>query len=153
MMNRLDRESQRLMPYQPSKRNSDELPLVWRVLTVVGIPALILVVFNVWSGGEIFRFIELAASDESGGGPTDQAYVAPESVIEDPTQNEIEDAMSGAWDCFYEPSMNNDWHDDVICRNGVESFRPILLAESGFVTEDEMRAAGDAYEAEVNAGR
>jgi hypothetical protein len=55
-----------------------------------------------------------------------------------------------AWDCSYEPSINDNWHDDVLCTNGIESFRPNLLPDSGFVTEEEMTAAGQAYEVELN---
>ena len=66
----------------------------------------------------------------------------------EPAEDEINRMMS--WDCFYEPTMNENWHDDVICRRGSESFRPLLL-EGQFVTADDMIAAGDQYAAELNA--
>ena len=47
--------------------------------------------------------------------------------------------------------MNENWHDDVYCTDGVDAIRPILL-EGQFVTEADMIAAGEAYEAELNAG-
>jgi len=72
----------------------------------------------------------------------------PEPVEDyEPTEDQINQAMS--WDCYYDPTMNENWHDDVICRRGTEAFRPILL-EGQFVTEADMVAAGDAYEAELN---
>ena len=55
-----------------------------------------------------------------------------------------------AWDCFWEPTINDDWHDDVLCVQGLESKRPILLKDRDFVTEDDMRAAAAEYEAKLN---
>ena len=75
----------------------------------------------------------------------------PEVVLSEPTETEIQDSTRATWDCFYDPSINENWHDDVVCHNGVDSFRPILLPDSGFVTEDEMSVAGDGYERELNA--
>lgn len=57
---------------------------------------------------------------------------------------------SVGWSCSYEPTMNENWHDDVICRNGQESHRPSLL-EGQFVTEDDMRSAAADYEAYLNS--
>lgn len=73
--------------------------------------------------------------------PSVREAVEPEPVILDPAP--------GPWDCFYEPTMNEDWHDDVLCTNGLQSERPILLPGQ-FVTEDDMRAAGEEYEAMLN---
>ena len=74
-----------------------------------------------------------------------------EPVFQEPTDEQIRDALGDdEWSCYYDPSINNDWHDDVVCRNSFESFRPILLPELGFVTESEMIAAGEAYEVELN---
>lgn len=62
-----------------------------------------------------------------------------------------QDAAGGTWQCAYEPTINNDWHDDVICANGQNSIRPRLLEDERFVTEEEMIAAGQAYEAKLNS--
>ena len=59
-------------------------------------------------------------------------------------------ARSGSWSCYLSPTINENWHDDVICRNGSESVRPNLLTNDSFVTEAEMLAAAAAYEAELN---
>lgn len=120
---------------------------------VVGLPIGLLLFFNLWSGGEIWEFIEAVAV----GASDDRSTQAPprpagESDSFEPTDEEIRDALGTSWNCFYDPSMNNNWHDDVVCRNGVESYRPILLADLGFVTEEEMRAAAEAHEAELNSG-
>ena len=77
----------------------------------------------------------------------------------EPTDQEIEAAYEEArekmlgkrWSCYYEPTMNENWHDDVRCTNGPKSYRPILLADWGFVTEEDMRAAGQDYENYLNS--
>jgi hypothetical protein len=54
------------------------------------------------------------------------------------------------WQCFWEPTMNQDWHDDVLCVRGLESHRPILLADRAYVTENDMMTAAAEYEATLN---
>jgi len=46
--------------------------------------------------------------------------------------------------------MNRDWHDDVICTNGVDWERPYLLPNDDFVTEDEVAQAAREYQDELN---
>jgi len=70
--------------------------------------------------------------------------------IEEPTEERIRESMDSSWDCYYDPSMNNNWHDDVICRNGFDAFRPTLMAQFDFVTENDMIAAGEAFEVDLN---
>jgi hypothetical protein len=57
---------------------------------------------------------------------------------------------AATWDCFWQPTINDDWHDDVLCVRGLESQRPYLLADQPVVTEAEMTDAGEAYEATLN---
>lgn len=57
-----------------------------------------------------------------------------------------------SWTCEYLPTMDDDWHNDVLCVNGAQSERPQLLIDQDFVTEDDMRAAGGEYAASLNAG-
>lgn len=86
----------------------------------------------------------------------------PQSVNEDyePSDQEIQQAEQESWEkitgekwsCSYDPSMNDNWHDDVLCTTGPNSHRPILLPDQGFVTEAEMQAAGQEYEDYLNAG-
>lgn len=61
------------------------------------------------------------------------------SVVSEPT-----------WQCYWDPTINDDWHDDVLCARGLESDRPILLADQEFVTEAEMMAAAAEYQATLN---
>lgn len=42
------------------------------------------------------------------------------------------------WECEWDPTMNNDWHDDVVCRRGWDAMRPNLLPNDRFVTQEEI---------------
>jgi hypothetical protein len=72
----------------------------------------------------------------------------PEDVVPDPPAPQV----VGPWSCNYLPTINNNWHDDVLCTRGLERQRPILLPNQTFVTEADMRAAGADYQARLNAG-
>jgi len=60
--------------------------------------------------------------------------------------------VAGAWSCVWDPTRDNDWHNDVECFDGTTRFRPNLLSDIAQVDESQMRAAGDEYEAYLNAG-
>lgn len=111
-------------PPRPRKRTA-----LNRLVAVVLAAATTVVVVNVVTGGDLV--------DQWFRGATG-LYAAVASEPDDLS-----------WDCVYDPTMNDDWHDDIICWRGVESIRPILL-EGQFVTEAGMIAAGEAYEAELN---
>lgn len=86
---------------------------------------------------------------------------APQAPIEAPIDEPIDVPLdprkygtpplpNGSWSCDYQPTMNDNWHDDVICTNGIESFRPELLVGQ-FVTEYDMRLEAAYYEDYLNA--
>jgi hypothetical protein len=130
-----------------SGHSSGDLPFVAKAAVVAGVAVLIFLVINVQSGGELWRLV-FESSSSANSTPT---YGGPQSVEDDePSDAEIRDAMATSWSCFYDPTINDNWHDDVRCTNGVESHRPILL-EGQFVTEADMTAAAAVYEAELNA--
>ena len=54
------------------------------------------------------------------------------------------------WRCSYSPTYNNDWHDDVVCSNGVEQERPYLRGWDSFVTEAEIMESARQYEGQLN---
>ena len=86
-------------------------------------------------------------SDEfSGSGSGDSTQPDPEEVAPDPPAPPVDDL----WSCDYIPTINNNWHDDVLCSRGPERLRPILLPNQRFVTEAELRAAGEVYESKLN---
>jgi hypothetical protein len=112
-----------------------------------------------------FAFGQPNLNDIFGSGSSSTTEPAPPTqpyVDEDfePTDQQIDDANREAWEnvtgqqwsCFYDPSMNDNWHDDVVCTDGPTSHRPILLADWDFVTEDDMRAAAQDQENYLNAG-
>lgn len=56
----------------------------------------------------------------------------------------------GTWRCSYSPTYNNDWHDDGLCTNGVETERPYLRAGDSFITEAEFMESLSEYERYLN---
>ncbi|WP_188113289.1 hypothetical protein [Nocardioides humilatus] len=46
--------------------------------------------------------------------------------------------------------MNEDWHDDMLCGNGVSQERPYLLATDSFVERYEIERAADAWASAMN---
>jgi hypothetical protein len=77
-------------------------------------------------------------------GPSDAEIAADQ-------QQAWEEVTGQEWSCWYDPTMNENWHDDVICTDGPTSHRPTLLPGE-FVTESDMRAAAAEYEAYLNSG-
>jgi len=63
-----------------------------------------------------------------------------------------ESAGTADWSCSYSPTYNNDWHDDVVCSNGVDQERPYLRGWDSFVTEAEIMESAREYEAQLNGG-
>jgi hypothetical protein len=46
--------------------------------------------------------------------------------------------------------MNENWHDDVLCRNGSSSERPLLLLDDPFIEYEEIMRAAAEYESALN---
>ncbi|MEL4320317.1 hypothetical protein WJX64_14980 [Leifsonia sp. YIM 134122] len=59
---------------------------------------------------------------------------------------------ASVWTCSYLPTMDDDWHNDVLCTNGTEEQRPYLLEGDDFITEDEIMQAAREYETVLNGG-
>lgn len=55
------------------------------------------------------------------------------------------------WSCGWDPTMNENWHDDVLCVKGSERLRPELLPDWDFVTQEDMMAEAARYEAYLNS--
>jgi hypothetical protein len=58
----------------------------------------------------------------------------------------------GGWTCNYDPTMNRDWHDDVLCTNGAQEDRPYLLPNDSYITRDDIMRAAQQHEAVLNGG-
>ncbi|WP_394553367.1 hypothetical protein ACDF64_03180 [Agromyces sp. MMS24-JH15] len=59
-------------------------------------------------------------------------------------------AETARWSCYYDPTMNENWHDDVLCTNGMASDRPVLLPDDSFIEYEEIMQAAAEYEAALN---
>lgn len=67
-------------------------------------------------------------------------------------QFETEYTGSTEWQCTYDPTMNEDWYDDVLCRYGTQTERPRLREWDDFVEEWEMRESAAEYQDLLNSG-
>lgn len=65
-------------------------------------------------------------------------------------QQQQEFYASQGWQCFWDPTMNDDWHDDYLCSNGSSYDRPYLLPNDSFIEQWEIDAAASEYEAALN---
>ncbi|MGI9822849.1 hypothetical protein [Agromyces sp. Marseille-Q5079] len=81
--------------------------------------------------------------------PSDEEIEAATQAVAEP---EPEPEPEPAWTCFSDVTLNDDWHDDVLCSRGAEAIRPYLREWDDFVTESEIMESAAEYEAELNAG-
>ncbi|GAA1439392.1 hypothetical protein GCM10009641_47000 [Mycobacterium cookii] len=86
--------------------------------------------------------------------PTPERYPPPSKPPSTPEPYPVPStpAPTPRWVCYYAPTYDGDWHNDVLCSNGVNSERPYLRAWDSFVTEAEARQSGREYERQLNEG-
>ncbi|WP_394771328.1 hypothetical protein [Lacisediminihabitans sp.] len=65
-------------------------------------------------------------------------------------QQRSEDFAAAGWRCTWDPTMNDNWHDDYVCSNGTSYDRPNLLPGDSFVERWEIDAAAADYEVSLN---
>ncbi|PXA67074.1 hypothetical protein [Cryobacterium arcticum] len=65
-------------------------------------------------------------------------------------QQRADDFATSGWQCYWDPTMNDDWHDDYQCSDGVNNDRPYLIPDDSFVEGWELDAAVAEYEASLN---
>lgn len=65
-------------------------------------------------------------------------------------QQRADNYSARGWRCYWDPTINNDWHDDYMCTNGATYDRPYLLPGDSFVEGWEIDAAADEYEDNLN---
>ena len=58
---------------------------------------------------------------------------------------------SSRWVCSWDPTINDDWHDDYSCTNGTSFDRPQLIPGDSFVSQEEIDQAAAAYEVQLNS--
>ena len=54
------------------------------------------------------------------------------------------------WHCQYFPTIDRDWHNDVLCSNGNRERRPYLRGWDSFVTRAEIMQSAQEYEQRLN---
>jgi endonuclease YncB( thermonuclease family) len=59
-------------------------------------------------------------------------------------------SVRSRWVCSYSPTYDRDWHNDVICTNGVSTRRPYLREWDSFVTQSEIMTSAWEYELQLN---
>lgn len=91
--------------------------------------------------------LDMAASERSTREAVEDYQPSPEEVAS--AQIEADAAFLG-WVCSYDPTMNEDWHDDVLCTAGADSHRPYLREWDDFVTQEELMESAREYENEMN---
>ncbi len=81
------------------------------------------------------------------------AQVSQPPVVEEVEQvDEPAPEPEQLWSCIYLPTYDDNWHDDVICSNIIETHRPHLRDGDSYITESEMMESAREYEAELNLG-
>lgn len=91
--------------------------------------------------------------DESVGGQED--YEQSEESLQDQAEYYLEqqrdqDHSERGWRCYWSPTMNDNWHDDYECSNGLDYDRPYLLDGDSFVERWEIDNAAADYESRLN---
>ncbi|MCF6376056.1 hypothetical protein L2K70_00385 [Nocardioides KLBMP 9356] len=54
-------------------------------------------------------------------------------------------SSAGLWTCRWAPTMDQDWHNDALCSNGVKQVRPYLRPHDSYITRDELMASARAW--------
>lgn len=100
------------------------------------------------SGGPEFVNAIRMASDPPPAPPR-EAFETP--MTEVPQPSAFPQLDPGVWTCEWDPTMNNDWHDDILCTDGINDDRPYLLPEDSFVEKSEIMRAAARYEDQLNS--
>lgn len=61
-------------------------------------------------------------------------------------------APKQVWVCSWSPTFDDDWHNDVLCENGIASERPRLREWDDFVERREIMQSAKEYARQRNAG-
>lgn len=124
---------------------------------LIGTVFLVVMVLGVgWFIG--FRPIEWVMDVANAAYPTENATEAPVAPIApvntepvEPVEPMVPPQEPELWSCYWDPTMNDNWHDDVLCQRGLDHDRPELLTNWDFVTYDDMMVEAANYEAWLNS--
>ena len=62
-------------------------------------------------------------------------------------------SAAAPWSCRWAPTMDQNWHNDALCSNGVRQVRPYLRPADSFITRDELMSSARAWARARNSGR
>lgn len=88
-----------------------------------------------------------AASGDMNEPPVREPVAQEAPAFEQPGQ-----PQPGMWECAYSPTYDEDWHNDILCSDGMTEDRPYLLPSDSYITETEIRDAAAEYEDQLNFG-
>jgi len=54
-------------------------------------------------------------------------------------------SAAGLWTCRWAPTMDQNWHNDALCSNGVKRVRPYLRPNDTYITRDELMSSARAW--------
>ncbi|WP_029263996.1 MULTISPECIES: hypothetical protein [Microbacterium] len=94
---------------------------------------------------------EQLVEDQRYGGSEEPSQSEVDQAAEESYEQVREELGLDAWSCTISVTYNDDWHDDVLCRNGSAVDRPYLREWDSFVEEWEILESAAEYEAELNA--
>ncbi|MFC4137910.1 MULTISPECIES: hypothetical protein [unclassified Microbacterium] len=126
-----------------------ETVLIWSALGVLAIGLAVPMsgmLGDVWSDGTDSGVVDeaLPPAWQVVELETPEPVVSTEPSVEPPAE------PVATWKCGWDPTYNDDWHDDVLCTKGMESDRPALLPEQEFITKADMMVAAREYEKKLN---
>ncbi|NYE36597.1 hypothetical protein F4692_001730 [Nocardioides cavernae] len=62
-------------------------------------------------------------------------------------------SAAGTWTCWWSPTMDDNWHNDALCSDGVRKVRPHLRPADSFITRAELMSSARAWARARNSGR
>ena len=62
-------------------------------------------------------------------------------------------SAAASWSCRWAPTMDQNWHNDALCSNGVRQVRPYLRPADSHITRDELMSSARAWARARNSGR
>ena len=71
----------------------------------------------------------------------------------DSPRSAVAPSAAGAWKCWWAPTMDDNWHNDALCSNGVRTARPYLRPADSYITRDELMSSARAWARARNGGR
>jgi hypothetical protein len=88
----------------------------------------------------------------AGKAPSKEATAAAKAKPKPAPKPERKPAPEQVWVCSWSPTFDDDWHNDVLCDNGIASERPRLREGDDFVERSEMMESAREYARQRNAG-